>query len=185
MKKVKENIKATVVIKMFFDDDNIFDTPRLRYNKLRKEFYRKYLNPKAWSYRCDTKELAQAYHDLIEYLEKTEHFRCLTPSLRTDIPTDNINLVIHELPFPRKRREELIEFVVCGMRKGVEQSQENELQKIKEYLEIKKGGVLVGVERRSNKEIEDYRRAAKEVVHFNEDMFAEVDNKETAEVKKK
>ena len=169
---------------MLFDKKNIFDTPRLRYNKLRKDFDRKYLNPKAWSYRCDSKELVQAYHDLIKYLEETEHFRCLTPSLRTDIPTDNINLVLHELPFPLKRREELIEFVVSGRSVGVDQSQEGELQKIKEYLEIKKRGALVGVERRSNKEIEDNRRAAKGVVHANDDIFAKVDDKEAFEVKK-
>ena len=66
---------------MIFDKKNTFDTPRLRYDKLRREFNRKYLNPKAWNYEFDTKEYVQAYHDLLEYLEETEQFRDLDPSL--------------------------------------------------------------------------------------------------------
>ena len=92
---------------MFFDQQNIFDTPRLRYYKLKEEFQRRYLNPKAWDHECDTKEIIQAYHDLLEFLEKTESFRNLSRSLRDDIPIDNIHLVLEDLPLPSKRREEL------------------------------------------------------------------------------
>ena len=67
--------------KMKSDGNDIFDTPRLRYYKLRKEFYRKYLNPKAWDHEFDSKEIVQAYHDLLQFLEKTEAFRDLTKSL--------------------------------------------------------------------------------------------------------
>ena len=93
---------------------DIFDTPQLRYDKLRKEFDRKYLNPKAWNYAFNTKEFVQAYHDLLEFLEKTESFRDLTESLKTDIPVDNVHLVLDDIPFTLKQREELLKYVVAG-----------------------------------------------------------------------
>ena len=58
---------------MNFNANNIFDTPQLRYVKLRKEFDKKYLNPKAWDHEFDTKERVQAYHDHLKFLR--------TPSL--------------------------------------------------------------------------------------------------------
>ena len=39
---------------------DIFDTPQLKYDKFRKEFYRKYLNPNAWDYQFDTKEIVKS-----------------------------------------------------------------------------------------------------------------------------
>ena len=87
---------------------DIFDTPELRYGKLRREFDKKYLNPKAWNHECDTKEIVQAYHDLLEFLERTESFRDLTEGLKTDIPVDNVHLVLDDLPFTQKQREDLI-----------------------------------------------------------------------------
>ena len=53
---------------MAFEENDIFDTPQRKYDKLRKEFYRKYLNPKAWDHDFDTKEIVQAYHDVLEFL---------------------------------------------------------------------------------------------------------------------
>ena len=125
---------------MFLDQQNIFDTPRLRYYKLKEEFERRYLNPKAWDHACDTKEIIQAYHDLLEFLEKTESFRNLSRSLRDDIPIDNIHLVLEDLPLPSKRREELIEYVIDG-----NPSHTDQLLRIKEFFVMKKKGSLVGL----------------------------------------
>ena len=44
---------------MVFDEKYIFYTPQCRYDKLRKEFDSKYLNPEAWDYDFDTKEMVQ------------------------------------------------------------------------------------------------------------------------------
>ena len=96
------------------DKVNIFDTPQLRYDKFRKEYDRKYLNPKAWNFEYDTKEGIQAYHDLLEFLEKTEYFRGLTQSLKTDIPVDNVHLVLDDIPFTLKQRDKLLTYVVAG-----------------------------------------------------------------------
>ena len=75
---------------MFFDDDN---APRLRYNKLKEEFKGKYLNSEAWDHECDTKEIIQAYQDLLKYLEETDKLRYKSRSLNFQIPKENINLV--------------------------------------------------------------------------------------------
>ena len=53
---------------MVYDDNN---NPRRRYVKLRKEFDKKYLNLEALDYEFDNEEIAKAYHDLLEFLEKT------------------------------------------------------------------------------------------------------------------
>ena len=79
--EAKENFESKS--KMVFDKKDIFDTPQLRYDKFRKKYDKKYLNPKAWDYEFDSKELIQAYHDLLQFLEDTESFRELTESLRT------------------------------------------------------------------------------------------------------
>ena len=152
---------------MFFDQQNIFNTPRLRYYELIEGFKRKYLNPKAWDYECDSKEIVQAYHDLLEFLEKTESFRNLSRSLKDDIPIDNINLVLDDLPLPPRRREELIEYVIAD-----HASQEEQLFRIKEFFKMKKEGSLVGLERRTRMKIMNYRHAANDV-HDEEDEFAE------------
>ena len=163
---------------MFFDKENIFDTPRLRYYQLKEEFEGKYLNPKAWDFECDTKEIIQAYQDLLDYLEKTDQFRNVNRSLYNEIPTDNVNLVVSYLPFPPKRREELIEFLVSG--NSSELCQEEELHKIKKFFEMKKRGSLVGFERRSRRNIMNRRYAANDVVNDDEDKFAE----EAVDIKK-
>ena len=86
---------------MFLDEDkSLFDTPRLKYYELRNEFDRKYLNPAVWKHKYGTKESIRSYNNLLRYLEKTEEFRELDLSLSTDIPTDNVHLVLDMLPFP-------------------------------------------------------------------------------------
>ena len=119
---------------------DIFDTPQLRYDKFRKEYDRKYLNPKAWDYEFDSKELIQAYHDLLQFLEDTESFRELTESLRTDIPVDNVHLVLDDLPLPLNQREELIKYMVAGIpRKSPKPSHEDQVCLIKLELTILSG----------------------------------------------
>ena len=149
--------KILQVFKMVFDTKNIFDTPRIKYYKLKEEFESKYLDPKAWDYEFDTKEIIQAYQDLLDYFEETEQLCDLSHSLSTDIPTDNINLVLGDLPFTPKRREELIEFIVSD--NSSELTQEEELNKIKKFFEMKKKGSLVGFERRYRSE-QEYRRVS-------------------------
>ena len=145
---------------MAFEENDIFDTPQLRYDKFRKEFYRKYLNPSAWDYQFDTKEIVQAYHDLLEFLEEAETFRDLTKSLSQEVPSDNVNLVLKYLPLPLKRREELIEYVVAG-----KPSQEEKLDRIKQFIKRKKENGLRGLETKSFIEIMRYHDALKGVVH--------------------
>ena len=164
---------------MAFDENDIFDTPQLRYDKFRKEFYRKYLNPNAWDYQFDTKEFVQAYHDLHEYLEKTESFRDLDKSLSHDIPSDNVDLVLKYLPLPLKRREELIEYVVAG-----KPSQEEKLDRIKEFIKRKKENGLRGLETKSFIEIMRYHDALKGVVHEDIENPFEDDVKKPDGVKK-
>ena len=117
---------------MAFDTPtDIFDTPRLRYDKLRKEFNRKYLDPKAWDYENDSREIVQAYHDLLQFLEKTESFRDLTMSLNTDIPVDNVHHVFDYLPLTQNQHDDLLEYVVVG--KPPKPSHEDKLRRIKEF----------------------------------------------------
>ena len=147
---------------MTFDENYIFDTPQRRYDKLRKEFDRKYLNPKVWNYDFDTKEMVQAYHDLLEYLKKTEAFRDLTQSLYAAIPTDNLHLVLGDLPLPEKRREELMEY---------------------EFLRMKMKSGLDDLDRRSRKDVMRCRLAHKGVVHENIENFVEEDKKKSSKSK--
>ena len=94
---------------MFLDENkNIFDTPQLMYYELRKEFVRKYLNPRAWKHEYGTKGSIQAYDVLLRYLEKTEELRDPDDSsFLQEIQSDNIRLVLNDLPFPPNRREEM------------------------------------------------------------------------------
>ena len=118
---------------------DIFDTPQLRYDRLRKEFDRKYLKQKAWNYESDTKEIVKAYHDLLEFLESTESFRDLTEGLKTDIPVDNVHIVLDDLPFTLKQREDLITYVVKGRpQKPNFYSHEDKLCRIKEFCKREK-----------------------------------------------
>ena len=123
---------------MVFDTTtDIFDTPKIRYYKLKGDFRRMYLNPRAWNHEYGSRQSVQAYHDLLYYLEVTEEFRGQNSGLFTDILSDNLHLVFHDLPLPLRYREQLIEYVVAG-----KPSQEEKLSKIKEYLERKKRGNL-------------------------------------------
>ena len=139
---------------------DIFDTPQLRYEKLRKEFDKKYLNPKAWNHEDDTKEIVQAYHDLLQFLENTESFRDLTESLKTDIPVDNVHLVFKDLPFNLKQREDLARYVAKGKPpKPSFYSHEEKLCRIKEYCKMEKEHGIFVLEEKAGNEIVKYRRA--------------------------
>ena len=164
---------------MVFDEMDIFDTPQRRYDMLRKEFDKKYLNPEAWDYDFDTKEMVQAYLDLLEFLEKTEMLRDLTRSLYAAIPIDNLHLVLGDLPLPEKRREELIEYVIAG-----NPSEEDQLIRIKEFFKIKMRSGLNGIDKRSRIEVMRYRLAHRGVVHENIENFVEEDKKKSNEVKR-
>ena len=156
---------------MNFNANNIFDTPQLRYVKLRKEFDKKYLNPKAWDHEYDTKESVQAYHDLLRFLENTEAFRDLTESLSTDIPFDNVHLVLDDLPFTLKQREDLITYVAKGKPpKPSFYSHEDKLCRIKEFCKMEKERGLWMLEMKAGIEIMDYRRALRTVGVVYEDI---------------
>ena len=90
---------------MFLDkNQDLFNTPTLMYYSLKKEFDRKYLNPKLWMHEYGTKESIRSYDDLLRYLEKTEEFRDLDNSLKTSILSENVHFVLCVLPLPPKRR---------------------------------------------------------------------------------
>ena len=164
---------------------DIFDTPELRYGKLRREFDKKYLNPKAWDHEFDTKEIVQAYHDLLDFLEKTESFRELTEGLNTDIPVDNVHLVLDDLPFTVKQREDLITYVVKGRpQKPNFYSNEDKLCRIKEFCKMEKERGLWMFELNAGAEVREYRHAPRtgEVVYEDiENSFYEDDVMKHAE----
>ena len=167
--KIVEEKHNTKRLKMALETPiDIFDTPELRYGKLRREFDKKYLNPKAWNHECDTKEIVQAYHDLLEFLERTESFRDLTEGLRMDIPVDNVHLVLDDLPFTPKQHDDLLEYVVAGKpQKPSLYSHEDKLSRIKEFFKREKENGLFKLEMKDGIEIMDYRRALRtgEVVY--------------------
>ena len=174
-------------VKMLLDEnENLFNTPTLMYYALKKEFDRKYLNPKLWRYNYGTKESIRSYDDLLRYLEKTEQFRDLDPSLRNSIATDNVHLVLYVLPLTRKLREDLIDNVIAGCVNFREQSHEDQLQKIKKYFEMKRRSGLQGLEDKMWKDIEEYRQSCK--VERNEkieDEKIEVQTKKSVKVNRK
>ena len=163
--------------KMFLDEDeSLFDTPRLKYYELRNEFDRKYLNPAVWKYKYGTKESIRSFNDLLRYLEKTEEFRELDLSLSTDIPTDNVHLVLDILPFPRKLREDLIDHVIAGNVNFREQSHQDQLQKIKSYFENKKRSGLIGLEQ-NYRLVRDCQSSLNEKTNFKECEAVKEDEK--------
>ena len=142
---------------MFLDKNpDLFNTPRLRYYNMRKAFDRKFLNPKVWKYKYGTKRNIQCYDNLLRSLEKTEEFCDLDPSLSTSIQTDNINLILDDLPLPRKRREELHDYMLAG---NNNQNQEGKLKNIKNYFEKKKKCGFLVFEARCRKEIQKNRES--------------------------
>ena len=162
---------------MFLDEDkSLFDTPRLKYYEFRNEFDRKYLNPAVWKYKYGTKESIRSFNDLLRYLEKTEEFRELDLSLSTDIPTDNVHLVLDILPFPRKLREDLIDHVIAGNVNFREQSQQDQLQKIKSYFENKKRSGLIGLEQ-NFRLVRDCQSSLNEETNFKECEVVKEDEK--------
>ena len=74
---------------MIFDTT---ETPKSRYSKLKEDFRRKYLNPRAWNHEYGSRQCLQAYRDLLYYRRKAKQFRD-HPAL--DILTDNIHLILH------------------------------------------------------------------------------------------
>ena len=94
------------------ESQDLFNTPTLMYYSLKKEFDRKYLNPKLWKHEYGTKESIQSYDDLLRYLEKTKEFCDLDNSLKTSIPSENVHLVLYVLPLPPKRREDLFDLAL-------------------------------------------------------------------------
>ena len=113
-----------------FLDKNLIDSPRKRYKRLKREFRRKYLNHKCW--------IVPSFDELLRFLEKTDQCCDLDPSLHEDITTDNEHLILADMPFPPKFRDELCNYV-CGK---VIHKQVDLLWKAKEYFEKKKSGQL-------------------------------------------
>ena len=160
---------------------DIYDTPQLRYDKLRKEFGSKYLERKAWNYEFGSKEIVQAYHDLLEFLERTEFFRDLTKSLYTDIPVDNVHLVLRDIPFTQKQHDDLLDYVVAGKPpKPSIYSHEDKLRRIKEFCRKQKERGLFVMEMKSGTEIMRDRDARRGVVHEHIENVSEDDGKKCA-----
>lgn len=160
-------------------NENLFNTPTLMYYSFKKEFDRKYLKPKLWRYEYGTKESIRSYDDLLRYLEKTEQFCDLDPSLRDSIATDNVHLVLDVLPLTRKFREDLIDHVIAGNVNFREQSHGDQLQKIKKYFEMKRRSGLLGLEDKMRRDIQEYRQAFKveRDEKIEDEDFVEVKNK--------
>ena len=116
--------------RMFLDENDVFDTPVLRYYALKRKFQERYLNPQAWNNGYGTREYIEAYHDLLIYIEKTEKFREEDFGLKTEIPVDNEHLVLRYLPLPMEIKKELNDFVNLRNLK-----REEKLPRIKMFLE--------------------------------------------------
>ena len=111
---------------MVFDTTtDVFDTPKTRYFKMKGDFRKIYLNPKAWNHESGSKQIVQAYHDLLYYLEKTEEFRRQCRVLKKNILSDNTSLVFSELPFPQNLYDNIINHVVAD-KPSWKQSQEEQ-----------------------------------------------------------
>ena len=98
-----------------------------------------FLNPSAWNHAYGSRQIIQAYHDLLYYLEKTKPLRGLDPTLSSDILADNIYLVRSDL------YNNLFDYVVAD-KPSWKQIQEEQLGKIKNlprlmirYLFLKRG----------------------------------------------
>ena len=97
---------------MIFDTTDKIETPKSRYSKLKGDFRRMYLSPRAWNHEYGSRQNVQVYQDLLYYLDKAIQVRD-HPAL--DILTDNINLVLQYLPISPRRREEHIAFIVSWL----------------------------------------------------------------------
>ena len=97
---------------MFLDENDVFDTPVLRYYELKRKFQECYLNPQAWNNGYGTREYIEAYHDLLVYIGKTEEFCEEDLDLKTEIPVDNEHLILRYIPFPMEIKKELNDFVL-------------------------------------------------------------------------
>ena len=95
---------------MIFDKTDKFETSESRYSKLKGDFRRMYLSPRAWNHEYGRQNV-QVYKDLVYYLDKAIQVRD-HPAL--DILTENINLVLQYLPISPRRREEHIAFIEAG-----------------------------------------------------------------------
>ena len=107
-------------------------------------------------------------------MEKTESFCDLTKALNTDIPVDNVHLVLDDLPLPLELQEELIEYVNAG-----NASHEDQLRRIKEFIKMKKESSLRGMVMKSGIEIMEYLRAfrVRGVMHENIEELVKEDKK--------
>ena len=133
---------------MVFDTTtDVFDTPKTRYFKMKGDFRKMYLNPKAWNHESGSRQIVQAYHDLLYYLEKSEEFRRRSRVIRKIILIDNISLVFSELPLPQNLYENLVDFVVSD-KPSWKQSQEEQLGKVKEFFKRWKNANLISYESR-------------------------------------
>ena len=116
--------------RMFLDKFDVFDTPTLRYYKVKREFQERYLNPQVWNKGYGSREDIKAYHEVLVYIEKTEELRDEDLDLKTEIPTDIEHLVFRYLPLPVKIRQEMFEFV-----NPRNLDQDERLERIKEFFE--------------------------------------------------
>ena len=108
--KIFEELKVKMS-RMFLNKNDVFDTPTLRYYKVKREFQERYLNPQVWNKGYGSREDIKAYHEVLVYIEKTEELRDEDLDLKTEIPTDNEHLVFRYLPLPVKIRQDMFEFV--------------------------------------------------------------------------
>ena len=89
---------------------DLFDTPILRYYKVRETFLKEFRNKKVWG-KCGSRQRVIALQGLITYIKVTSKFReTWAKGLCRDIEADNIHLFTqyNQLPdLPNRLREKL------------------------------------------------------------------------------
>ena len=127
------------------NDEDLFDTPCLRYLEIRKKFLWKYWNPENWGQSC-TKQRIIAIKDLKNYIKVTDKIFCKFSEEDSywKVFEDNKDLIFDDDIFPdmpTDLRQRLVEKSL-QIEPGYEHFREEKLARIIEVLEEEKEETL-------------------------------------------
>ena len=145
------------------DFEDVFDTPVLKYVRIKKAFLQEFLDPKAWGEQA-FRERIVAFEKFLQYLQETSDLGVLHPSLEAQVHLDNRQLAMGKiLPFPDKLYEEMMWDVVKDEEPGeaLNQSAEKTLSKIKSFLINRQRSCIMLLESQVWEEVHDYENYSK------------------------
>ena len=163
------------------DDEGLFNTPKLTYLSLKKNFLDRFMIKGAWG-EFGSREQAVAVSGLLAYFEETRSLADQFPHLSSDITVENKNLVLeHILPFPPKLYEQLLLAAIGeGYQLAWQQPSSVILTRIEQFLVRMKSACLAAYEDKCWSEVNNFKNYTSDYDHTEDVSVVEVKTFEQA-----